>query len=302
MATISSNIALTKTQDYFNKIASITQSPKNRDSVYKFVQGLYDLNLWNNIVCWILGKNYNTGVGVVAYSLGGLGNYTGLIINTSLTPFVLEQDPSIALLLENGEILFVETTPLTDVWSEEGFISTSDKSEYISILNGSRLLSRQNVSSGSVFKSVNTQWNDTYYWLYGNADTWSANPENGGSFIESNGVGLVNQMRNQTLIDSFNTSSASNNAFQFFANVTSNTNTLDYLNNTLQKTRTVPAINPNQPTEGMYSYQIGKIMGSDANVTGRMAFHWVINDIALTQKQISDLHNLYKTTIGENIL
>lgn len=302
MATISSNIALTKTQDYFNKIASITQLPKDRDSVYKFVQGLYDLKLWDNIICWILGKSHNTGVGVVAYSLGGLGNYTGLIINTSLTPFVLEQDPSIALLLENGEILFVETTPLTDVWSEQGFVSTSNKSEYISILNGSRLLSRQNVSSGSVFKSTNTQWNDTYYWLYGNVETWSTNIQNGGSFIESNGVGLVNQMRNQTLIESLNTTSASNNAFQFFANVTSNTNTLDYRNSTLQKTRTLPAININNPTEGMYSYQIGKIMGSDANVTGRMAFHWVVNDIAMTQKQISDLHYLYKTTIGKNIL
>jgi len=302
MATISSNIALTKTQDYFNKIASITQLPKDRDSVYKFVQGLYDLKLWDNMVCWILGKSHNTGVGVVAYSLGGLGNYTGLIINTSLTPFVLEQDPSIALLLENGEILFVETAPLTDVWSEQGFVSTSDKSEYISILNGSRLLSRQNVSSGSVFKSTNTQWNDTYYWLYGNVETWSTNIQNGGSFIESNGVGLVNQMRNQTLIDSLNTTSASNNIFQFFANVTSNTSTLDYRNSTLQKTRTLPAINTNNPTEGMYSYQIGKIMGSDPNVTGRMAFHWVVNDTVMTQKQISDLHNLYKTTIGKNIL
>jgi hypothetical protein len=302
MATISSNIALTKTQDYFNKIASITQSSKDRDSVYKFVQGLYDLKLWNNIVCWILGKSHNTGVGVVVYSLGGLGNYTGLIINTSLTPFVLEQDPSIALLLENGEILFVETASLTDVWSEQGFISTSNKSEYISILNESQLLSRQNVSSGSVFKSNNTMWNDTYYWLYGNAEIWSTNIQNGGSFIESNGVGLVNQMRNQTLIDSLNTSNASNNNFQFFANVTSNTNTLDYRNNLLQKSRTVPAIDAYGPTEGIYSYQIGKIIGTDANVTGCTAFHWVVNNIAMTQQQINDLFHLYKTTIGKNTI
>jgi hypothetical protein len=301
MATISSNTALIKTQEYFNKIASITNSPKDRKQVYKFVQGLYDLNLWDNMVCWLLRKDQNVGTGVIVYSLGGLGNYPGLIINTTLCPLLLEQNDELVLLQENGEILFATCVPKTDVWQNEGFLSTNEHSEYITIPNGARLLSSPNVSSGSVFKNKNTSWNDSYYWLYGNEPQWTLDLQNGGNFKEANGVGLINDMRDQYQIERLGTQSASSNAFQFFINVTSNTTTSDYKNNVLKTTSSIQPFNPGAPLpNGTSSYQIARSFGTTPNVTGSTCFHWVLKDTILTQNQINQLFELYVLTIGSN--
>lgn len=302
MATISSNIALTRTQDYFNKISSVTNLTKDRISVYEFVQGLYDLKLWNNIVCWPLVKNQNTGAGRAAYSLGGLGSYTGIVFDSSLKPLVLEQNIELAILQEDGEYLYATATPVTNVWEEEGFKSSSIHSEYIIIPNGSKLLAASSVSSGAVFTSNNTTWNNTYYWLYGNDENSTTNTRNGGGFKESNGVGLVNHMREQNLIETLSTPNASNGTFQFFANITDGITTKDYLGDSLLNTRSIPPFDPsvNLP-EGRYSYQMGRLRGIEAGVTGMLAFQWVIN-YAITEYQLEQLFALYKDSIGKNTI
>lgn len=46
-----------------------------------FVIGVKALGLWSGMVCWPLRSSQNAGVGVTAYSLGGIGPYNGTLIN-----------------------------------------------------------------------------------------------------------------------------------------------------------------------------------------------------------------------------
>jgi hypothetical protein len=75
-----SNTVLLKTQEYFNRISSVTSETKDRRSVYQFVEGVYDLGLWDSMICWSLRSSQNAGTGATAYSLGGLGTYNGTLV------------------------------------------------------------------------------------------------------------------------------------------------------------------------------------------------------------------------------
>ena len=44
-----------------------------------FVKGVKDLGLWENMVCWPLRGNQNSGSGTTVYSLGGLGPFNGTL-------------------------------------------------------------------------------------------------------------------------------------------------------------------------------------------------------------------------------
>jgi len=52
-----------------------------RQQVSRFVRGIKDLGLYNNMVCWPLRSSQNAGTGTTAYSLGGLGTFNGTLTN-----------------------------------------------------------------------------------------------------------------------------------------------------------------------------------------------------------------------------
>lgn len=54
-------------------------STAGRQQVSRFVTGIKNLGLWNNMVCWPLRSSQNAGTGTIAYSLGGLGAYNGTL-------------------------------------------------------------------------------------------------------------------------------------------------------------------------------------------------------------------------------
>ena len=81
MPVSSSKIVLLRTQEYFNKISSVATDIKDKESVFKFVEGIFDLGLWDNMICWPLRSSQNAGVGNTVYSLGGLGTYNGTLVN-----------------------------------------------------------------------------------------------------------------------------------------------------------------------------------------------------------------------------
>jgi hypothetical protein len=53
-----------------------------RQQISRFVTGIKDLGLYNNMVCWPLRSSQNAGTGTTAYSLGGLGTYNGTLVNS----------------------------------------------------------------------------------------------------------------------------------------------------------------------------------------------------------------------------
>lgn len=81
MPVSSSKIVLLETQEYFNKISSVATDIKDKESIFKFVEGIFDLGLWDSMICWLLRSSQNAGVGNTVYSLGGLGTYNGTLVD-----------------------------------------------------------------------------------------------------------------------------------------------------------------------------------------------------------------------------
>lgn len=77
MPVSTSKTVLLETQKYFNKISSVSTDIKDKESVFKFSEGIRDLGLWDSTVCWPLRSSQNAGASITAYSLGGLGVYNG---------------------------------------------------------------------------------------------------------------------------------------------------------------------------------------------------------------------------------
>lgn len=50
-------------------------------NIQKFVQGVKDLGLWDDMACWPLRSAQNAGNGNTVYSLGGLGTFNGTRVN-----------------------------------------------------------------------------------------------------------------------------------------------------------------------------------------------------------------------------
>lgn len=302
MASIISTPALATSCEYFNKLASV--SSNNRDTtVHQFVNGIHDLGIWDNFICWILKSSQNVGYGVNVYSIGGLGNYDGIL-----------------------------TSP--GAWGIGGITSTTP-STFLKISNGVGLLSSQNVTSGAAYYSTlssNGDANYYHFWVYGNQIGETDNIQYGGSFREGTGAGLINDMRSSALSGALGDTSTSNNVLQFITNVTNTdafNNTKTYLNGNLQTTFSVPVSTPQTlASKSMLmcqdgityllendgttfyadtatydtSYQISKTVfpqGDTGSYSGTVAFHFVVKDIALSNEQVSAIYSLYSQTIGK---
>jgi len=59
----------------------ITGYSDSRRLISDFVRGIKGLGLWNSMVCWPLRSSQNAGGGTTAFSLGGLGQFNGTLVN-----------------------------------------------------------------------------------------------------------------------------------------------------------------------------------------------------------------------------
>jgi Concanavalin A-like lectin/glucanases superfamily len=59
----------------------ITGYSDSRRLISDFVRGIKSLGLWNQMVCWPLRASQNAGGGTTAFSLGGLGQFNGTLVN-----------------------------------------------------------------------------------------------------------------------------------------------------------------------------------------------------------------------------
>jgi hypothetical protein len=60
----------------------VTSLADPRQLIIDFAQGIDRLGLWNSMVCWPLRSSQNAGSGTTAFSLGGLGQFDGALINS----------------------------------------------------------------------------------------------------------------------------------------------------------------------------------------------------------------------------
>jgi hypothetical protein len=59
----------------------VTTTQNSRQLINNFVKGIKSLGLWNSMVCWPLRASQNAGGGTTAFSLGGLGQFNGTLVN-----------------------------------------------------------------------------------------------------------------------------------------------------------------------------------------------------------------------------
>jgi hypothetical protein len=59
----------------------VTTTQNSRQLINNFVKGIKSLGLWNSMVCWPLRSSQNAGGGATAFSLGGLGQFNGTLVN-----------------------------------------------------------------------------------------------------------------------------------------------------------------------------------------------------------------------------
>jgi hypothetical protein len=59
----------------------VTALSDPRQLIIDFAQGIDRLGLWNSMVCWPLRSSQNAGSGTTAFSLGGLGQFDGTLVN-----------------------------------------------------------------------------------------------------------------------------------------------------------------------------------------------------------------------------
>jgi hypothetical protein len=59
----------------------VTSLADPRQLIIDFAQGIDRLGLWNSMVCWPLRASQNAGSGTTAFSLGGLGQFNGTLVN-----------------------------------------------------------------------------------------------------------------------------------------------------------------------------------------------------------------------------
>jgi hypothetical protein len=59
----------------------VTTTQNSRQLINNFVKGIKSLGLWNSMACWPLRASQNAGSGTTAFSLGGLGQFNGTLVN-----------------------------------------------------------------------------------------------------------------------------------------------------------------------------------------------------------------------------
>jgi hypothetical protein len=248
--------------------------------INSFVKQIKELGFWGSFICWPTrhyqcNKTRNSVVssGTIP-SLGGLGNYAGTIQGN-------------VTFRDNG--IFV-----TNASGKTGTIS----------VNYPDLLSVSNVSSGSVYKSVGYTWSSYIYWIYGNAFGFTSAGSVANFFREADGVGTLNQMRGNTLVQAFVTGRCQTKP-AFLVNTTNSnatSNSKNYRNSTLITTQTAGSTFTPAPTGTSTSYRFG---GSDSTssskANGQTAFHFVVRNYELSQAEVTSIYNIYKSTLGAGL-
>jgi hypothetical protein len=110
--------------DYLTR-AGVT-NPLGRCEVLWFTRGMKALGLWQNTVCWSLRDYQNAGTGSTVYSMGGLGNHNGTLVN------VASWGNSGIFWSVNNSYLNVPSLKLSNVPCTVAVVDNSDTSGYTS--------------------------------------------------------------------------------------------------------------------------------------------------------------------------
>jgi len=236
----------------------------------QFVISIKKMGLWHNMICWPLKANQNAGSGIIAYSLGGLGILNGTLISSP-------------------------------TWGPTGIIF-NNLDQYISLSGAS--INAGNFTSLSVLSTIASNNNSHLFGLF---QYLSLNPTRGvnHAIYGPTGNGVINfagltggqrQKGNQNV---------TNVGIGFYYASAGVSDLSDPVNSTgfvqLNFTR-----NTTSSGSGTLPYTFNSnlywLFGFQGSIRNEIAsFQAWFSGVSLTQSQLLQIQNLYKSTLGEGL-
>jgi len=251
------------------------KTPPDIYSVNDFVVGLKDLNLWGNVIFWPLRANQNAGSGNIVYSLGGLTGGSRL----------------------DGELI---SNP---IWHTHGII-LNNPNQYIS-LSGASI----NADAFTSLSVLSTIASDNSTNLFGLFQYLPINPTRGPYYgiygPTGNGIMRIGSLTGGAGYRDKGNQNVTNVGIGFYYAAAGLSDLSDPVNSTgfvqLNSTR-----NTTSSGSGTLPYTFNSnlywLFGFQGSVRNEIAsFQIWFSGKLLTQSEILQLQNLYKSTLGKGL-
>ena len=248
--------------------------PADINSVSDFVKGLKILNLWGNVIFWPLRANQNAGSGNIVYSLGGLTGGSRL----------------------DGTLI---SNP---IWHTHGII-LNDPNQYISLSGAS--INADAFTSLSILSTITSNGGSNLFGLF---QYLPINPTRGpvySIYAPNGGNGVLNFNSLTGSSRSKGNHFVANAGIGFYYASAGVSNLSDPVNSTgfvqLNSTR-----NTTSSGSGTLPYTFNSnlywLFGFQGSVRNEIAsFQIWFSGKLLTQSEILQLQNLYKSTLGKGL-
>lgn len=260
-----------ETRNYLRRLYTFNRELASSDiaDIDNFIKGTKQLGIWQNMVCWSLRSQQNIGSGSTVLSFGGLGNFNGTMNNTT-------------------------------TWGSNGIQSAG--TSFTGRINISNEI-KKFINYGATIFGVLSNNADDNYGIFLQQDE-DGNPTYPSLLINQvNSTGVIPVVtRNNTRYFQSTRGGAFSAGFSSVAGVIRSTSQANFRNGTLIANETnLNVINPDSQTISVITAGIairgnGPITGG--GVTSPIS---LISTLILTNEQIANLHNLYKTTIGKGL-
>jgi len=249
--------------------------PADINSVSDFVKGLKILNLWGNVIFWPLRANQNAGSGNIVYSLGGLTGGSRL----------------------DGTLI---SNP---IWHAHG-IFFNNLNQYISLSGAS--INTDAFTSLSVLSTIQSNDNSNLFGLF---QYLSSNPTRGPVYTiygpNGNGVMRISSLTGGAGYRDKGNQNVTNVGIGFYYAAAGLSDLSDPVNSTgfvqLNSTR-----NTTSSGSGTLPYTFNSnlywLFGFQGSIRNEIAsFQIWFSGKLLTQSEILQLQNLYKSTLGKGL-
>jgi hypothetical protein len=236
----------------------VTALSDPRQLIVDFAQGIDQLGLWNSMVCWPLRSSQNAGSGTTAFSLGGLGQFNGTLVNAP-------------------------------VWGANGMIFASASGTRINISNDP-IFAPQNTTWGAM--CVSSQTSGTRADVFGKTGSVDALADLSWGMRESNTTATL-FITDGATFGGFNVSSTGLNLFRSSVMSYDNTLITGRVNGGAASTL---SYTPNAQQNTSQVLRIGAgTLASATNFNGPVAF--ALFGYFSASQQVA-LHSLYRQTLG----
>jgi hypothetical protein len=237
-----------------------------RQQISRFVTGIKDLGLYNNMVCWPLRSSQNAGTGTTAYSLGGLGTFNGTLTNGPTWGVD-------GVTFNNASAQYISTScAYNPATLSTGFLSVINQTETPNFANAREICGNRSVAASSLFKNTNGFQDITLF-------------DSAGDHNNAQVTSRISYVSGRQFAGGFVDSATR----EFFNQLNAATATANSVGGTI--------------TSGSSNFQIarGGVYSTTRTFTGEISFVGLLRQGTITAANIEACRTLYKNTLGQGL-